>query len=281
MSSAAPPSDEEACTLLSSASASASDSSASTSNDDSDSLPSSASKSKRSLNAFDGIASSRPSPFSLLSVLSSRSPLCLPVTALRGCCCFDGFKCERVGSSRICNKTMYRRNKTCITGPHFPALIFIIVFVISCTYFFGFYVYDALNRANPIDPNLHVDESRSSSKLVHKTICVVFCSLTLLFLLMTGCTDPGILHGPKTLPPEVVANEKEYRTWRYCDVCEIFQPPKAAHCNDCGSCIAELDHHCPWMGKCVGKGNMKHFVRFNVSWVLFLIYVIIGVWFGI
>jgi hypothetical protein len=27
-----------------------------------------------------------------------------------------------------------------------------------------------------------------------------------------------------------------------------------------------------WMGVCIGKGNMKSFVRFNMCWILYLLY---------
>jgi hypothetical protein len=45
----------------------------------------------------------------------------------------------------------------------------------------------------------------------------------------------------------------------YCDTCKIACPAslKVQHCDDCGYCIEKLDHHCPWMGQCVGRYNMK------------------------
>jgi hypothetical protein len=39
-------------------------------------------------------------------------------------------------------------------------------------------------------------------------------------------------------------------------------------------CIAGLDHHCPWIGKCIGKGNMHQFAWFNCCWIFYFFYFI-------
>ena len=68
---------------------------------------------------------------------------------------------------------------------------------------------------------------------------------------------------------------------RWCESCRAYCPDGAAHCYDCDMCIAGYDHHCVWMGTCVGEGNAKAFVRFNLSWLLFLGYALVWVnWLG-
>ena len=83
--------------------------------------------------------------------------------------------------------------------------------------------------------------------------------LTKVCLHVIPAQDPGIMHGPTEIPPHIAADESQFRDWRFCQKCQIYQGPLTAHCNDCKVCIDELDHHCPWMSKCVGKGNMKWF----------------------
>ena len=50
----------------------------------------------------------------------------------------------------------------------------------------------------------------------------------------------------------------------YCNTCQIVRPPRSFHCSDCGFCVEVHDHHCPWMGTCIGYRNLRHFVCFLV-----------------
>ena len=52
----------------------------------------------------------------------------------------------------------------------------------------------------------------------------------------------------------------------------MYQPPGAMHCPDCNVCVEGYDHHCPWMGICIGKRNYKKFMTFNITWLTYLIY---------
>ncbi len=70
-----------------------------------------------------------------------------------------------------------------------------------------------------------------------------------------------------------------------CKKCNIVKPPRTHHCNVCQKCVRRMDHHCPWIGNCVGEDNLKNFLRFTgyatvallvVSLLILFNYVIFG-----
>ena len=52
--------------------------------------------------------------------------------------------------------------------------------------------------------------------------------------------------------------------YRFCSICRFYvrKDILVTHCSDCGMCIENYDHHCPWMTKCVGKNNYVSFKLF-------------------
>ncbi|KAF8406680.1 hypothetical protein HHK36_008771 [Tetracentron sinense] len=44
-----------------------------------------------------------------------------------------------------------------------------------------------------------------------------------------------------------------------CTYCNIVQPPRSKHCHDCDKCVLQFDHHCVWLGTCIGQGNHCRF----------------------
>lgn len=49
---------------------------------------------------------------------------------------------------------------------------------------------------------------------------------------------------------------------RYCPTCKIMRPPKASHCWHCDQCVKGFDHHCYFVGNCVGVRNWRNFILF-------------------
>ncbi|ESO98929.1 hypothetical protein LOTGIDRAFT_66461, partial [Lottia gigantea] len=69
--------------------------------------------------------------------------------------------------------------------------------------------------------------------------------------------------------------------YRKCDFCEIQQPMRAKHCEDCQRCVRKYDHHCPWLEACVGERNHKYFLLFLLSTTALIFWTLYITWEGI
>ena len=59
---------------------------------------------------------------------------------------------------------------------------------------------------------------------------------------------------------------------KFCYTCFIIRPPGSSHCRKCNNCIDKFDHHCPWIGNCIGKNNYKYFIIFIIFFNLLVFY---------
>lgn len=60
----------------------------------------------------------------------------------------------------------------------------------------------------------------------------------------------------------VLANDGEFRT--LCTICRRVRDMRAFHCKLCGSCVQRMDHHCPWVDRCIGLENQRSFYVFLI-----------------
>lgn len=120
---------------------------------------------------------------------------------------------------------------------------------------------------------------KSESLLVRWTTVAV-CLNQCFSYAWVALVNPGVANQEQNLklPQKSEKSEKKLTAWyrrglgnRYCDKCKIIQLMGTVHCYDCDVCVLEMDHHCPWTGKCIGKGNIKQFYYFIGSTLLFMI----------
>lgn len=52
---------------------------------------------------------------------------------------------------------------------------------------------------------------------------------------------------------------------KYCTVCNLEQPLRSKHCRECKQCVATFDHHCCWMGTCIGERNRRVFYVYLIT----------------
>jgi palmitoyltransferase ZDHHC9/14/18 len=106
-------------------------------------------------------------------------------------------------------------------------------------------------------------------------VVVVFTVYDLTLLLLTSGRDPGIVprntHPPEPEPSDLndTGNGQTPQQLRlprtkdvyvngvivkvkYCDTCMLYRPPRCSHCSICNNCVERFDHHCPWVGQCIG-----------------------------
>mmetsp|Transcript_12394 Transcript_12394/g.22558 ORF Transcript_12394/g.22558 Transcript_12394/m.22558 type:complete len:212 (-) Transcript_12394:92-727(-) len=99
-----------------------------------------------------------------------------------------------------------------------------------------------------------------------------------------GCSDPGIVfkelynvHDMDDEFSQVETGAGAKQPKNRCMHCDVIRGPRASHCYDCDLCISELDHHCPWTGKCIGQKTLKNFYMFLTSLCGLIIFSIVCV----
>ncbi|XP_010249346.1 PREDICTED: probable protein S-acyltransferase 7 [Nelumbo nucifera] len=170
-----------------------------------------------------------------------------------------------------------------IFGPDVMSMVFTIFLIVTPVILFAVFV----------SPSL-VDEFPHHLGNLIVAVSVVFTAYVIVLLFLTSGRDPGIVprnsHPPEpenesasssgcpgsqgNLPPmkDVIVNGVVVKV-KYCHTCLIYRPPRCSHCSICNNCVERFDHHCPWVGQCIGKRNYRFFFMFVSSTTMLCLYV--------
>ena len=95
---------------------------------------------------------------------------------------------------------------------------------------------------------------------------IVFCLYTVL-----SFSNPGkIINNQYRNLLDIV--EKGEEVDNFCPYCLVKKSFRSVHCLVCQHCVDEFDHHCFWIGNCIGKNNYTLFF-------IFLVYILLDLYF--
>jgi len=154
--------------------------------------------------------------------------------------------CEKLFFKPDISKKTLCSNKNMILFIVLHLVIFILVFFIILPYF--------------------------NSNFFSSVYIVVFCVVFILYVILSFSNPGKMVNNEFKDLLDIVEKGNEIED--FCPNCLVRTQYRSKHCLVCQQCIDEFDHHCFWVGNCIGKKNYTLFF-------IFLIYILINTFFNI
>ena len=160
---------------------------------------------------------------------------------------------ENFEFNKLYGKNKIWFNNKCITGYKYYHIIFTIL-LYSIPYIFTIIIL------------LKLGKIKQYLNAIYIVFSSIFYMIQVYSTIKGGCSDPGIL--PRQNADIYYTTNKANLKYRihghilrlnYCYSCSLFRPPRTSHCAICDNCVERFDHHCLWLGTCIGKRNYKYF----------------------
>ncbi|XP_051116262.1 probable protein S-acyltransferase 7 isoform X2 [Andrographis paniculata] len=194
--------------------------------------------------------------------------------------------------ARRCEYIKSGKEEIFIFGPDVKALFLTLSLILLPMILFWWFVAEGL-----------IDGFRHGYLLV--AFSAVLTAYVIVLLLLTSGRDPGII--PRNRHPPFIPDDSDVSNFptaltsaassarmprfpltksiairgtlvkvKFCQTCLMYRPPRCSHCSICNNCVERFDHHCPWVGQCIGKRNYRSFFMFVSSTSLLGLYILVS-----
>nr|CAD1817329.1 unnamed protein product [Ananas comosus var. bracteatus] len=187
-----------------------------------------------------------------------------------------------------------------IFGPDVASLLISTLLIVVPTIMFCYQITAKIHNHDKLHDEVKINAQHPVLQFPVLIVTIIALISDLYFLFMTSSQDPGIV--PRNARPPEVDEASDILTpsmeWingqtprmrvprakdvivngfaikvKYCDTCMLYRPPRASHCSICNNCVQKFDHHCPWVGQCIGLRNYRYFILFISTATFLCIYI--------